>query len=103
MAVLSVFSWTVKPGRTQEVLGIVAQARKIHERLGAQVRVLLPQYSSTPGSLTYILEHDSMTAHGVFSDKLQSDQEWQAVFAQIQTNTDPSAELSQASLLMDAP
>ncbi len=103
MAVVSVFAWAVKPGRTQEVLGIVAQAKKIHERLGAQVRVLLPQYSSEPANLTYILEHDSMTAHGEFSDKLQSDQEWQAIFAQIQTNTDPSAVLSQSNLYMDAP
>ncbi len=103
MAVVSVFSWKVKPGRMQEVLAIVAQVKKVHERLGAGVRVLLPQYSGEPASLVYLLEHDNMTAHGTFSDKLQSDQEWQAVFAQIQTNTDPSAELSQASLLMDAP
>ncbi len=103
MAVVSVFSWKIKPGRTQEVHAIVAQARKIHERLGARVRVLLPQYSAEPANLAYLLEHDDMTAHGTFNDKLQSDQEWQAIFTQIQTNTDPSAELSQAALFRDAP
>lgn len=103
MAVVSVFSWKVKPGRMQEVLGVVAQAQKIHERLGARVRVLMPQYSAEPTNLGYLVEHDNMTAHGTFSDKLQSDPEWQALFAQMQTNTDPAAELTQAGLYADLP
>ena len=48
MAVVAVFSWKVKPGRMQEFRGRVAEAQKIHERLGARVRVLLPQYSGEP-------------------------------------------------------
>ncbi len=102
MAVVAVFSWKVKPGRMQEFRGRVAEAQKIHERLGARVRVLLPQYSGEP-NVAYLLEHDSMTAHGTFSDKLQSDPEWQVFFVQIQTNTDPSAELTQTTLYADAP
>ncbi len=102
MAVVAVFSWKVKPGRMQEFRGRVAEAQKIHERLGARVRVLLPQYSGEP-NVAYLLEHDSMTAHGTFSDKLQSDSEWQALTAGFEGNTDIPGELSQASLYADAP
>ena len=101
MAVLNVITWRPKPGRAAEFLGQVAEAKKMHERLGAQVRVLQAGAGPNPFTITYATEHADGKAYGEFLDKLLSDADYQSFWAK--ALTDPTAEPLQSSLLTDVP
>ncbi len=99
MAVISVHIWRVKPGRLQEVLGYVAEARKIHERLGGRVRTWQPIIGGEPDTFSYVVQFEDIAAYGNFSSKLLADGEWQSFMQRVVGNADPSAELVSSSLL----
>ena len=101
MAVATVHTWRIHPGRLQDVLGNVSEARKVHERLGGRVRVWEAAIGGEPGSLTYVIEHDSMTAYGTFTDKLLTDTGWQSFLQRILGGGDPGAELLSSSLFTE--
>ncbi len=98
MAVVSVDTWRPLPGRLPEFLSIGSEAKKIHERLGARVRVLRAGAGPRPGTITYILEFDDMVKYGEFAVKLETDQEWQALGAKI---GEAPAELVEQGLASD--
>ena len=101
MAVLHVITWQAKDGRAAEFLGKVAEAKKIHERLGAQVRVLQAGVGPNPFTVTYVTEHADGKAYGEFLDKELADADLQSFWAK--ALTDPTAEPLQSSLLTDVP
>ncbi len=101
MAVLNVVTWRPKDGRAAEFLGQVAEAKKMHERLGARVRVLQAGAGPNPFTVTYVTEHADGKAYGEFLDKLLADPEYQNFWAK--ALTDPTAEPLQSSLLSDMP
>ena len=101
MAFINVVSWRAKPGRAAEFLGQVAEAKKMHERLGAQVRVLQAGAGPNPFTITYATEHADGKAYGEFLDKLSADADYQSFWAK--ALTDPTAEPLQSSLLSDVP
>ena len=101
MAVASVHTIRVKPGRIQDFQSINAEGTKILERLGARVRVWRPVAGGEPASVSYVLEYDDMKQFGEFSDKLQSDSEWQALVQRIQSNPDPATEPVSNVLITD--
>lgn len=103
MAVISVHTFRVKAGRLQEFLKLCAEARKIHEGLGGRVRIWQPAFGGEAATVGYTIEHDDMTAHGTFSDKLQSDSAWQALTKGAQANTDPSVEPVSSALYQESP
>ncbi len=101
MAVVNVTVWRPQDGRAAEFLGQVAQAKKIHERLGGRVRVLQASIGPNPFTVHYVVEHDDERAFGEFMGKMASDQEWQSFWAGALTN--PSAQPLEGSLLADMP
>ena len=101
MAFINVVIWRAKPGRAAEFLGQVAEAKKMHERLGAQVRVLQAGAGPNPFTVTYVTEHADGKAYGEFLDKLAADADYQSFWAK--ALTDPTAEPLQSSLLSDVP
>jgi hypothetical protein len=101
MAVATVHSFRIKPGRLQDVLSVVSEARKIHERLGGRVRVWQPAIGGEAGSVAYVIEHDDMTAYGAFTDKLLSDSEWQALTQRVQGDTNPGTEPLTSTLISE--
>ena len=101
MAVINVVIWRPKDGRAAEFLGQVAEAKKIHERLGAQVRVLQAGVGPNPFTVTYVTEHADGKAYGEFLDKQLADADFQSFWAK--ALTDPTAEPLQSSLLADVP
>ncbi len=103
MAVASVFRVRVKPGRFQDILSLNSEAGKIIERLGAQLQVWRQAIGAEPDSITYIIQHDDMTQYGAFSDKLQSDAEWQRLVERIQADPDPPTEPISNALLTEVP
>jgi hypothetical protein len=101
MAVLNVVTWRPKDGRAAEFLGQVAEAKKMHERLGARVRVLQSGAGPNPFTVTYVTEHADGKAYGEFLDKLLADADYQSFWAK--ALSDPTAEPLQSSLLSDVP
>jgi hypothetical protein len=99
MAVISVNIWRVRPGRLQEVLGYVGEARKIHERLGGRVRTWQPIIGGEPNTFSYVIEYEDIAAYGNFTNKVLADGEWQSFLQRLVGNTDPGAELVSSSLL----
>lgn len=99
MAVISVYTLRVRPGRLQEALSLCAEARKIQESLGARVRIWQPVITGQqPNSVGYAIECDDMTAWGAFSDKLESESQWQAFVQKLESNSDPALEMVQSGL-----
>lgn len=101
MPVISVHTYRIKPGRLQEILGNVGEARKIHERLGGRVRTWQPMVGGEPATFSYVVEYDDMAAYGNFANKLLSDTEWQSFVQRFATNTDPGVEPISNALLTD--
>ncbi len=99
MAVVSVITWRPLPGRVPQFLGSVSEAKKIHERLGARVRVLQAGAGPRPLTVAYVTEFDDMVKYGEFAVKLETDQEWQAFWAK--AGADPAAEIVESGLAND--
>ncbi len=93
--------WRSRPGRFEDTIKVCNEARKIHERLGAQVRVLQAQLGSDAGTVAYVIEHADGAAFGQFIDKLNADGQWQQLVASFQK--DPPCEPERSNLLQDIP
>ncbi len=101
MAVASIGIWRPVPGRSQDFFAAVAQARKIHERLGGKVRIWQTQFGGTPMTFGYVIEHADWNKFGQFGAKLETDTEWQQLTTDYLAN--PSAELVQSSVVAEPP
>ncbi len=99
MAVVSVITFRPLPGRLPEFLGSLPEAKKIHERLGARIRVLQAGPGPRPRTITYVQEFDDMVKYGEFAEKLNVDQEWQAFVAKV--GADPPFEIVESSIESD--
>lgn len=104
MAVLSISTWRIRPGKAQAFLETCARAKAIQERLGVQsVRLFNNVYSgANAGTATYVIEHENAEAQGAFTDKLNSDPEWQDFWQGVNTS-DPSAEMIGNSIAVEVP
>jgi hypothetical protein len=91
MAVIQVSQFRVVPGKFQEFTANVAKAKKIHERLGGQVRVWTALIAGpNSGLVSYVIEHKDMAGFATFSDKLAADSEWQQFVVNVLQRADPS-------------
>jgi hypothetical protein len=101
MAMIQASYWRPRPGRFEDFIKVCNQARKIHERLGVQPRVLQVQLGADAGAVVYVIEHADGAAFGQFTDKLNGDGEWQQLVASFQK--DPAAEQQRSNLFRDLP
>ena len=101
MAIAQVAYWRTRPGRFEDLIKVCNEARKVHERLGAQVRILQTQLGTDAGTVCYVIEHADGSAYGQFIDKLNSDGQWQQLVASFLK--DPSGEPERSNLLQDIP
>ncbi len=99
MAAVSVITFRPFTGRVPELLGSLSEAKRIHERLGARIRVLQAGAGPRPGTITTVLEFDDMVKYGEFTEKLNADQEWQAFVAKVGAN--PPFEIVESSIERD--
>jgi hypothetical protein len=100
MALLQVAQFRIAPGRNQEFNGNVAKAKKIHERLGAQVRVWAAIAAGpNTGLVTYSIQHQDWAAYASFNEKLATDSEWQQFLASVVQGANPSGVLQSGALL----
>jgi hypothetical protein len=84
---IHVFQYVPNPGRIGDVLAKMAEAKAIHEKLGATVSVNVDEL----GWAHYVLNFESWEAQGKFEDSLDGNEAWQAFQAGLAE--DPSARL----------
>jgi uncharacterized protein (DUF1330 family) len=102
MAVRSVSIFQIHPGKRQDFLKNLAEAKKILERLGARYRVAQTTIGGpNTGNVVVALEFDDMAAFATFMQKAQGDSDWQAFQARTNDATDPATTLVSRSLLTD--
>ena len=80
-----VYQWRPNPGRGAEFIGQSTRAKKIHEKLGADVSVEVDE----KGNVFYALNFASWEAQGKFADATAASEEWSAFLAEV--SKDPSA------------
>lgn len=100
-AIAQVATWRARDGHIPEFIAKVATAKKIHERLGAKVRVWQSAIGGQPMSIGYVIEHASWADFGKFAEKLEKDTEWQSFWADAIAH--PTADMLQSSLVTEAP
>ncbi len=104
MAVLQATIWDVAPGRIVEVIGHMAHAKKIQQRLGSTVRALQVQIAGAGSNrIAYVLRHENMTAFGNFAATLAEDPEWMMFQQTVLGSASPSATLAVHSLAVELP
>lgn len=99
-AIAQVGTWRPREGHVQEFMANVTIAKKIHERLGAKVRVWQNVFGGQPMTVGYVIEHTGWDAFGKFGAKLEADPEWQNFWTKALAN--PTAELLQNSVVVEA-
>ena len=85
--VIHVFQYRPNPGRIADVIAKMAEAKAIHDKLGANVSVNIDEL----GWAHYVLSFDSWEAQGKFEDALDGNEAWQAFQAGLAA--DPTAVL----------
>ena len=102
MAVATVTRFQVNPGRNADFMALVAEAKKIHARLGATVRVWNATLAGADsGTVSYVIEHKDIAAYASFSDKLAADAEWQK-FLPKAFSANPTSRAVSAALITEA-
>ena len=73
-----VYSWDVDQGKTQDFVALTQLSKKMHERMGASIGILVDEL----GDVHYEMTFPSWEAWGKFQEKAASDKEWQAFYAE---------------------
>jgi len=102
MAAITVVAvWRPRDGRVQEFSAKVVTAKKIHERLGAKVRVHQSAIGGEPNAVHYVMEHASREDFGKFGEEMAADSEWLQFWGD--AATDPTADLLQNFAVNELP
>ena len=101
MAIATVVQLQPRPGRYDETLKLLTDAKRIIERLGARVRVRSTVIGGEPNRISFISEVDDWVRFGELRAKIQSDSELQAL--QAKQRTDPSTDIFQTVVVEDLP
>lgn len=102
-ALLIVNVWRARPGRFQDFIAACTKAKKIHQRLGAKVRVFNAQFGGSPFSTFYTTEHADSNAFGAFGAKLEADAEWLGLVNEWLSNREPPADLLETRVNVELP
>ena len=101
MAIATVVQLQPHPGRYDETLKLLIDAKGIIERLGGQVRVRSAVIGGEPNRIAFISEVGDWAKFGELRAKLESDQELLAL--QAKQRSDPVADITQTVVLQDLP
>ncbi len=90
MAVLTVITHKVNPGRRQDFLNRQAEVKKILERHGGKVRYWQSDLAGeNTGRVSLATEFDDYAAWAKFREALEADSEYQAFLARGRADTNP--------------
>lgn len=104
VAVMQGTLWAPHPGRTIEMVGQMAVAKKIHTRLGAKVRawqIVAGGVNSL--QVVYSMQYEDWNAYGKINQALTTDAEWQSFVQTVLNAPNPSAVLVSNNLATALP
>ena len=81
MAVFSVHTWRPVPGRAADLLGSMAQAKKILEANGAVVAAWQPIAGGEAGTINFVALYPDQIAYATTMQAITASAEWQAFWA----------------------
>lgn len=99
-AIIMANTWRPRPGKLAAFLGACATAKRIHTRLGGEVRLRANQFGGTPLSYVYTIEVAGWEAMGAFGAAMDGDDEWRAFWAA--ASAEPSADLDASAIVVEA-
>jgi hypothetical protein len=104
MAVLSSTFWRINPGANAEFMQAASEAKRIHQRMGAEVALVSwSSAGSLTGSLAYGMNFADLAAWARFSDSALQDAEWQAWVAQNLGSASPTGTMLSQTTATDLP
>ena len=102
-AVSNVLFLKPQPGRLEALMRDIAKAHKIAKRCGGNLRAYTQMSGPNVGNIAIVTEHHDWKSYGNYMATLESDTEWQAFLAEINSTKSPNAERVGAALNVEVP
>lgn len=104
MAVRQVVQWEPNPGRGNDMVGYMAEAKKIHEGLGWRVRAWQTIAAGISGPrVSYVLESDNMAAFLGSLEKGRTSEAWTGFVQRVLNSPTPSATQISSAITTEVP
>lgn len=91
-SVWRVTSFKPQPGRLEAFMRDLSKGNNIVKRLGGKLRAWNEVSGPNAGTIAVVIEHSDWKDFGDYAAKLESDREWQAFLAEINSAKAPNAE-----------
>jgi hypothetical protein len=102
-AVSEVLFFKPQPGRLEAFMRDVSRASTIIKRSGGKLRGWNQVSGPNAGSIAVVIEHNDWKDFGSYMAKLESDKDWQAFLAEINSSKAPNAEMIASGLSVEVP
>jgi hypothetical protein len=104
MAIAEVFTYSPRPGGSEQFLGLAKRADKILRALGATTRTLTSVAGgAAPNAFVYLVETPNWKAYGELSAKLEADPDWRKFLADVTSNDKPAVDLVSSAVYAEIP
>jgi hypothetical protein len=104
MAVVSqVLFLKPQPGRLEGFMRDLSKANSIIKRAGGKLRAWNEVSGPNAGAVAVVVEHSDWKDFGSYMAKLESDQDWQAFLAEINSAKSPNADRLSAAISVEVP
>jgi hypothetical protein len=92
-----------QPGRLEALMRDIAKASKIIKRAGGNVRAWNEVSGPNAGTIAIVVEHSDWKNLADYMTKLDSDRDWQAFMAEINSTKSPNAERTAVGINVEVP
>ena len=92
-SVWRVTSFKPHPGRLEAFMRDLSRGNNIVKRSGGKLRAWNEVSGPNAGTVAVVIEHSDWKDFGNYAAKLESDSEWQAFLAEINSAKSPNAEM----------
>jgi hypothetical protein len=92
-----------QPGRLEAFTRDLEKASKIIKRAGGQFRAWNEVSGPNAGCIAVVVEHNDWKDFGNYMTKLESDKDWQAFLAEINSTKAPNAERLSTGINVEVP
>src|SRR5260370_21550069 len=89
-----------QPGRLEAFMRDLARANNIIKRAGGKVRAWNETPGPNAGTVAVVVEHSDWKDFGSYMAKLESDKDWQAFLAEINSAKAPNAEMVTTGIIL---
>jgi hypothetical protein len=104
MAIAEVFTYSPRPGGSEQFLALAKRADKILRALGATTRTLTSVAGgAAPNAFVYLVETPNWKAYGELSAKLETDPDWRKFLADVTSNENPAVDLISSAVYAEIP